>query len=323
VFGAILLHLRDPFLGLEHALRLTRETAVVVDVAPWDGLSDGAIHFLNDSHARGRWSPGGASHLGRYNGCWGCSALRARRFPPALRPVWARNTRCSPSSPRGPNRATISFPLVRNEADCIPYISARRATKAAPRAGGGPRFDSVNVCKSAGLCRSDTVGLTQHWRKQNDGAVCAAPAARCATPVPCRPQRSWPDGGAPVRCKPSSAGVKRVMMRRKCRYRLCGKMFLPPKSTHWFCCWEHHQLHYEASDYRGSQRSSDQSYDQGYWAGARATPPRPSELPSGIWKGLVLFSHPDKWQSEPGLLTLANEVPRWLIEHRPSHAERN
>jgi SAM-dependent methyltransferase len=53
VFGAILLHLRDPFLGLEHALRLTRETAVVVDLAPWDGLSDGAIHFVPDSHARG------------------------------------------------------------------------------------------------------------------------------------------------------------------------------------------------------------------------------------------------------------------------------
>jgi hypothetical protein len=29
------------------------------------------------------------------------------------------------------NRVTISFPLARNEADCIWYISARRATKAA------------------------------------------------------------------------------------------------------------------------------------------------------------------------------------------------
>jgi hypothetical protein len=53
VFGCILLHLRDPFLGLERALRLTRETAVVVDLAPWNGLSDGAIHFLPDSHAQG------------------------------------------------------------------------------------------------------------------------------------------------------------------------------------------------------------------------------------------------------------------------------
>ncbi len=32
VFGSILLHLRDPFLALERALRLTRETAVVTDV---------------------------------------------------------------------------------------------------------------------------------------------------------------------------------------------------------------------------------------------------------------------------------------------------
>jgi hypothetical protein len=30
-----------------------------------------------------------------------------------------------------PNRVTISFPLVRNEADCIWYISARRASRAA------------------------------------------------------------------------------------------------------------------------------------------------------------------------------------------------
>lgn len=34
VFGSILLHLRDPFLALERALRLTGETAIVADVVP-------------------------------------------------------------------------------------------------------------------------------------------------------------------------------------------------------------------------------------------------------------------------------------------------
>ena len=31
----------------------------------------------------------------------------------------------------------------------------------------------------------------------------------------------------------------------------------------------------------------------------------------------MLFSHPDKWQQEPALVPLANEVTRWLLEHRP------
>jgi hypothetical protein len=31
----------------------------------------------------------------------------------------------------------------------------------------------------------------------------------------------------------------------------------------------------------------------------------------------MLFCHPDKWQGNPGLVTLATEVTRWLLEHRP------
>ena len=44
-------------------------------------------------------------------------------------------------------------------------------------------------------------------------------------------------------------------------------------------------------------------------------------IPLGIWKGMLLFCHPDKWQGEPGLVTLATAVTRWLLEHRPP--ERN
>ncbi len=37
-FGTVLLHLRDPFLALQKALRLTSETVIVTDIAPWNDL---------------------------------------------------------------------------------------------------------------------------------------------------------------------------------------------------------------------------------------------------------------------------------------------
>lgn len=39
VFGSILLHLRDPFLALENAARLTRETIIVSDLSPYGKLA--------------------------------------------------------------------------------------------------------------------------------------------------------------------------------------------------------------------------------------------------------------------------------------------
>ncbi|BBC70935.1 conserved hypothetical protein [Altererythrobacter sp. B11] len=39
VFGSILLHLRDPFLALENAARLTRETMIVADLSPYGKLA--------------------------------------------------------------------------------------------------------------------------------------------------------------------------------------------------------------------------------------------------------------------------------------------
>lgn len=39
VFGSILLHLRDPFLALENAARLTRETMIVSDLSPFGRLA--------------------------------------------------------------------------------------------------------------------------------------------------------------------------------------------------------------------------------------------------------------------------------------------
>jgi hypothetical protein len=108
---------------------------------------------------------------------------------------------------------------------------------------------------------------------------------------------------------------------RKCRYRPCRREFLPPKPNYYFCCYEHCQRHYAEHDYRGYQRSGDQHYDRGFWDGARAQPPGQSSIPSGIWKGMLLFCHPDKHEQEPGLKTLADEITRWLLDHRP--VERN
>jgi hypothetical protein len=49
-FGAILLHLRDPFLALQNGLRLARETAVVVDlVLPGSDLEAPTLQFAPDS----------------------------------------------------------------------------------------------------------------------------------------------------------------------------------------------------------------------------------------------------------------------------------
>jgi hypothetical protein len=105
---------------------------------------------------------------------------------------------------------------------------------------------------------------------------------------------------------------------RRCRYRLCRREFLPPKPNYYFCSWDCHQAYFAANDYRGYKRRSDESYDRGYQDAWRARPPGEVNIPGGVWKGLMLFSHPDKWQHKPGLVTLATEVTRWLLEHRPT-----
>ena len=72
-----------------------------------------------------------------------------------------------------PNHVTVSFPLVRNEGDCIRYIPARQGTKAPQRTNRGSECVRAKRCKPAGLCQSDTVDLHPHWRQQNRDAVCA------------------------------------------------------------------------------------------------------------------------------------------------------
>jgi hypothetical protein len=48
VFGAILLHLRDPFLAMQSALKLTKETAIITDVYHNTGDPSPTLLFLPD-----------------------------------------------------------------------------------------------------------------------------------------------------------------------------------------------------------------------------------------------------------------------------------
>jgi hypothetical protein len=98
---------------------------------------------------------------------------------------------------------------------------------------------------------------------------------------------------------------------------------MPLKPSYWFCCWGHRQLHYAQHDYRGSQRRTDQSYDRGYTdAWRQATPPAELTIPTSIWRGMIFLCHPDKYASEPGLHTLAGEITKWLLDHRPAAPEK-
>src|SRR5688500_17846857 len=71
-------------------------------------------------------------------------------------------------------------------------------------------------------------------------------------------------------------------------------------------------------DYPSHQRARDSQYARGWNDAWRSPPPPPpAMMPARIWKGLVLFRHPDKWHGQPALLTLADEATRWLLEQRP------
>ncbi len=50
VFGSILLHVRDPFLALQNALRLTRETAIVAELAGKHALFRRLLRLGRDPH---------------------------------------------------------------------------------------------------------------------------------------------------------------------------------------------------------------------------------------------------------------------------------
>jgi hypothetical protein len=106
---------------------------------------------------------------------------------------------------------------------------------------------------------------------------------------------------------------------RRCRYSNCRKSFEPEKHYHFYCSWECRVADVGADyqrDYRGYQRSGDQQYDRGFWDGARTKPPG-LEIPPHIWKAAIVLVHPDRWQGEPSMQTLAHEVTVWLLEHRP------
>ncbi len=64
VFGAVLLHVRDPFLALQRALVLTRESVIVTEPASLGGRSLGRLpHWLSLRLVRGGSLPGGLRFL--------------------------------------------------------------------------------------------------------------------------------------------------------------------------------------------------------------------------------------------------------------------
>jgi hypothetical protein len=107
---------------------------------------------------------------------------------------------------------------------------------------------------------------------------------------------------------------------RRCRYHKCRQPFEPQKDFYFYCSWGCRVAdvgsHYE--DGRGYQRERNEHYNRGYWDGVRSRPPTIG-IPKPIWLKLLAFSHPDKWMSAAtGIRETADEVTRWLLEHRPS-----
>ena len=86
VFGSILLHLRDPFLALHNALRLTTQTVVVADILPgahplsrWTSLLLGRAQQFKPRFARGcPGKPGGTCRRGWWWNTSACSVSRRR-----------------------------------------------------------------------------------------------------------------------------------------------------------------------------------------------------------------------------------------------------
>jgi len=84
--------------------------------------------------------------------------------------------------------------------------------------------------------------------------------------------------------------------RRRCRH--CGRVYQPQRRYHYWCSW--------------TCRVADVGAHHRRVASAAVL-----QIPRGIWKGMLLLCHPDKYEHEPGLRAVAGEVTRWLLEHRP------
>jgi hypothetical protein len=109
---------------------------------------------------------------------------------------------------------------------------------------------------------------------------------------------------------------------RQCRNPRCHETFVPKKRYHYWCSWDC-RVADVGNDYRGYQREREQQYDRGFWDGTRARPSATTTMPPHIWKALAVLAHPDRWQTEPGLLDLSHEAMVWLNTHRPLDHERN
>jgi hypothetical protein len=115
---------------------------------------------------------------------------------------------------------------------------------------------------------------------------------------------------------------------RSCRR--CGRLFEPAKPYYYWCSMPCRKADYlkggEAQAYTAADvgRAFDRGFDRGYAAGlaegqrrVRAARVAPAMLPLDTWKKLAVLIHPDRWQQEPGLLSMSHEAMIWLNAHKP------
>jgi len=104
---------------------------------------------------------------------------------------------------------------------------------------------------------------------------------------------------------------------RSCR--ACGRRFQLIKSYYYWCSWDCRQADRGGREYHSSGDIWQAGYDVGYRDGlhdGRAHGRQHVSLPLPVWRGLIRIAHPDRHQAS-SLEPIANEVIRWLLEHRP------
>jgi hypothetical protein len=94
--------------------------------------------------------------------------------------------------------------------------------------------------------------------------------------------------------------------------RACGRRFQPIKSDYFWCSWDCRQADGEERGYHSAGNIWQAGYDAGYKDGLNVHP----SLPLPLWRAMIRMAHPDMHQASP-LEPIANEVTRWLLEHRP------
>lgn len=121
VFGSILLHVRDPFLALQNALQLTRETVIVTDMLPRRRFYQMFLGWLG--RPRMRFLPDARGHKHGVT-WWELSPAVIREF---LRVLGFEETRLSYHRQTYQGRTRLLFTVVGRRTKPAPVLAARAA----------------------------------------------------------------------------------------------------------------------------------------------------------------------------------------------------